>query len=746
VAPPARTPVSDVVPGITFYEPVWKEARAAPDETTAADRRLKCVVFGDGELPDALVRDLRRQRDVVQVRRGCACAALDGSTFEIDPLQSAHYEQLFDEILQPGRLHVIVDLRQVGADEIEEPITAAFDSLVALARALGTRPTVEARVVVVTVNAQQVTGDELLRPECSMLSGPVLAAPLEFPQTAWRSIDIQPSMTDTSFVTALGADVLRANAPPTVAYRGARRWVKGFEPRDWRPSQPPSMLRDRGVYLILGGTGRIGLQIAEYLATTVRARLALASRRGWALDPPALDVLASIRQSDAELLVLRTDVCDDTRLRAAIEDVEADYGEIHGVMFAAGVNSHVPIAQIDRAATGEACRAHVLGLPALERVLHGRSLDFCLVISSIATVSGGPGLALHAAPHLFADAFVADHNRRESTTWTAIAFDAWSGDDSLDALARLLSARVPTGTVACRGDLFARIAAVRQTDGRRAVKPALKATRTANRRRSQSPSPLVRFGPATDVPPLFCVHPETGSARWYAGLAGRLAGTQAIVGIDSPAWHEGVPADRDIEDIAADYVGAVRSAQPEGPYWLAGWSAGGTIAFEMARQMEEEGLDVACVVLFDTVPPDAERSRAPDAGKRGGGTRWKQVAASLRRSGLLARGTPEKKVRRLSEIWRVHLSAAARYQPSSILHAPVTVMRARGLDGEARDGLDAWTKHASSTIEWIGVPGTHEMMFDEPGIATLATALAACLARARGRACITAAVLTGALP
>jgi len=108
--------------------------------------------------------------------------------------------------------------------------------------------------------------------------------------------------------------------------------------------------------------------------------------------------------------------------------------------------------------------------------------------------------------------------------------------------------------------------------------------------------------------PLFCVHPVSGLAWCYAGLAETLR--------DRPLY--GLQATGESPDsvttLAHRYVEHVRSVQPEGPYHLLGWSLGGNIAHEMAVQLRAAGADVATLALLDSFPPDAvpDRSAAPE--------------------------------------------------------------------------------------------------------------------------------------
>ena len=55
-----------------------------------------------------------------------------------------------------------------------------------------------------------------------------------------------------------------------------------------------------------------------------------------------------------------------------------------------------------------------------------------------------------------------------------------------------------------------------------------------------------------------------------------------------------------IEDIAAHYIASIMQQNPDGPYALAGYSFGGIIAFEMARQLQDMGKEVKMLAMFDT--------------------------------------------------------------------------------------------------------------------------------------------------
>jgi len=111
---------------------------------------------------------------------------------------------------------------------------------------------------------------------------------------------------------------------------------------------------------------------------------------------------------------------------------------------------------------------------------------------------------------------------------------------------------------------------------------------------------LVPIQPGGVRPPLFCIHGESGNLLMYRSLAQYLGPDQPIYGLQ-PQGLEGkqAPLTR-IEDMAARYIEEIQVIQPEGPYFLAGYCMGGTIAFEMAQQLSRQGQRVDLLALLDT--------------------------------------------------------------------------------------------------------------------------------------------------
>ncbi len=114
-------------------------------------------------------------------------------------------------------------------------------------------------------------------------------------------------------------------------------------------------------------------------------------------------------------------------------------------------------------------------------------------------------------------------------------------------------------------------------------------------------APLVAIQPLGGRPPFFCVHPHGGGVLIYRDLSRHLGADQPFYGLQSPGLDGGCAPPKTIEDMAALYIKEIRRVQPKGPYYLGGYCMGGTIAFEIARQLQSSGETVALLALLDSM-------------------------------------------------------------------------------------------------------------------------------------------------
>ena len=116
-------------------------------------------------------------------------------------------------------------------------------------------------------------------------------------------------------------------------------------------------------------------------------------------------------------------------------------------------------------------------------------------------------------------------------------------------------------------------------------------------------SPLIELQRLGTRPPFFLVHGIGGEVLSFAPLARRLAPDQPVYGLRARGSDGDDEPFADVEGMAACYVDAIKRVAPDGPYLLGGYSSGGTIALEMARQFRANGDAVSLLAMIDSEAP-----------------------------------------------------------------------------------------------------------------------------------------------
>ncbi|UXI03293.1 non-ribosomal peptide synthetase [Photobacterium sp. TY1-4] len=107
-------------------------------------------------------------------------------------------------------------------------------------------------------------------------------------------------------------------------------------------------------------------------------------------------------------------------------------------------------------------------------------------------------------------------------------------------------------------------------------------------------------------PALICINSASGFAWQYTGLPKHLGGTYPIVGLQSPRPDGPIATGKDMEETCEMYMKALKQVQPQGPYYLLGYSFGGTVAHTLAVMLQQQGEEVAFLGLLDTYPPESQ--------------------------------------------------------------------------------------------------------------------------------------------
>jgi thioesterase domain-containing protein/acyl carrier protein len=259
-------------------------------------------------------------------------------------------------------------------------------------------------------------------------------------------------------------------------------------------------------------------------------------------------------------------------------------------------------------------------------------------------------------------------------------------------------------------------------------------------------SSLVEIQPGAGGQPFFCVHPSGGNVLCYVDLARHLGPGQGFYGFQSKGLDEQAAAHTSIEEMAAHYIELMRGVQPDGPYFLGGWSMGGLVAFEMAQQLDAQQQEVALLALFDTHLPDLEKyaelddlsyivSFAQDLGLALDGIAFapeelhdvgEGLSVVLERAksvNMLPPYLEVSELERLFRIFKMNVQAMLRYVPRAY-SGRITLFRAAdGVSHTPQDSTSGWERFAAGGLEIHNTPGTHYGIVRPPHVKVLAKQL-----------------------
>jgi thioesterase domain-containing protein/acyl carrier protein len=250
-------------------------------------------------------------------------------------------------------------------------------------------------------------------------------------------------------------------------------------------------------------------------------------------------------------------------------------------------------------------------------------------------------------------------------------------------------------------------------------------------------------------PPLFFVHEASGNLLSYRGLVQHLGTQRRMYGLQYPFQDQDPVPALAIPQMAAIYVEAIKHVQAGGPYYLVGYSFGGTVAYEIARQLRMRDDQVGLLVLIDAGNRDglvhglqrlarklswhfavlSERKPAQWAGYAIGALRKETERVETDLAERLRASKPLLPARLHALMSDTLMSALAEYSAPPI-DVPIKLLRSNGPGARWSKRALGWADRAKGGVEVFDVPTDHYSVISEPVVALVAAYMRQWLAHA----------------
>jgi amino acid adenylation domain-containing protein len=250
----------------------------------------------------------------------------------------------------------------------------------------------------------------------------------------------------------------------------------------------------------------------------------------------------------------------------------------------------------------------------------------------------------------------------------------------------------------------------------------------------RQPDPEVVTG---ETAPLFLIHPAAGTLSCYQPLLDALALDIPVYGLRAEGLEPGEACQADsLEKLAARYCGQILKVQPGGPYRLCGWSLGGVIAYEIARQMRQAGEEISFLGLVDSYTPQDLAALWPVSGGAGpdGGQQCKEafvrdlfgidvdlapgqdvvdLVRSFPQFETVLPGAGPEDIERLLAVFTANDRLLREYRPQP---CDVTVTLVRAVEGLDKDYSESWQELSAAPVNLLRVEAGHYSVIRQPAL------------------------------
>jgi surfactin family lipopeptide synthetase A len=424
-----------------YYRLAWKEESTVIEQRNVKFGRI-LVFKGELDLCSAVIDDLKKLgADVIEVHIGKEYRKVNDSTYETGN-SSSDFGLLLKDI---GKENIAIilhmsalreDYKTDTLDGLEGNLEQGVYSLFRLNKALsGYKWDSGPELTVIADHAYEITGKEaVIKPENAALFGLVKVMNIENSNFGHRCIDID----DNTDSWKIACEVIGIHKRYKVAFRDGTKYTEHLEKLDLSDvGRLETEISGEGVYIITGGTGGLGLQMAKFLSSRNKVKIALINRTEipdrsiWDEiikrdeNRKTCEIINTIREIESRgstVKCLRCDISVENDLFRLFADIRDTFGSIRGIIHCAGVGvgkTSGILAETSEKELKDALAAKIQGTWLLQKLTMEDNYDFLAVFTSPITLMGGFGQGGYTCANSYLDSFVCRNAGKGKRTFAA---------------------------------------------------------------------------------------------------------------------------------------------------------------------------------------------------------------------------------------------------------------------------------------------------------------------------------------
>lgn len=342
------------------------------------------------------------------------------------------YTELFKELKNKSISRVIhaksIYINRADSDGmIEDRLNEGFFDIINIMKGMSkARFNSKFDFIFIANSVYRIIGDEkLLLPENATLLSIGTVIEQENPNINCYAIDID-TLSDSESICKL---IMRMDRTYLYGIRSNEFFQMEAIPSEL-PVVKEEVIKSGQVYLITGGTGGIGVEIANYVSNMNSAIIVLVSRSGFEEQENwehlksdskyahSIEIFEEIQRRGSTLCFEKCDVSNKDELAQCINRVHQKYGKIKGIFHAAGISGAGYILRKEKDSFVKVIKPKLYGTVYLDELTMNDNMDFMMICSSAVTDSGEAGQSDYVAANSYLDAFTDYRNVQGRATYT----------------------------------------------------------------------------------------------------------------------------------------------------------------------------------------------------------------------------------------------------------------------------------------------------------------------------------------
>jgi acyl transferase domain-containing protein/acyl carrier protein len=454
--------VKDPDIGNWVYLPSWKKTQnidlllkqyLAGMSTENEDRKVWLILkdsFGLGDIIRSKLLEIGKE--VICVIPGVSFNKYDDYNFTIDIANKNDYEDLIKDLIENGRtpnrvIHLYNVEETLSETNLENCIRfedSSYYSALYLEQAFINNSAMnDLNILFVANGVLDVIGEDVVCPQKSLAMGPARCVSREFKKISAKFVDIDSKAPDLLSVANMLIKETNFRCDDSViAYRKGYRWTERFDKTYYdEVTNPQPIFKDNGTYIILGGTGGLGLEFAKHISTTTKAniiltyRTALPEKGTWEsytnenpndIISEKINTIQEIENNGCNVYLIHAEADNFDQMKAVKDFAIGTFGHVDGIIHSAGAAGGGIISLKSKEMSEDVLKAKTRGTLIIDQLFDINELDFVSYFSSISSVTGEASRVDYTSANSFLDNYANYRNQIKPNSTISINWTSWS--------------------------------------------------------------------------------------------------------------------------------------------------------------------------------------------------------------------------------------------------------------------------------------------------------------------------------